>query len=73
MKIKIKMNNIVLHHRGHVISVARHFEGDRVTCSELLVWGENVDEVTVPFTGTLESLEGALAEARALIEKEGEA
>ena len=68
-KSAMNMNNVVVRHKGHTISIAQHKnrEGRNVT-QEIMVWGPNVDDRIISFGSNGPWLVEALQEAIAVIE-----
>lgn len=65
----INMNNVLLKHKGHRISIAQHKDWDgRNIVQEILVWGPNVDDEIIPFSANGPWLIEALKEAVDLID-----
>ena len=65
----MNMNNVILKHRGHMISIAQHKDRDgRNIIQEILVWGPRVDDEIVPFSANGPWLIEALKEAVEMID-----
>jgi hypothetical protein len=40
----VNMNNIMLEHRGHRISIAQHSFNGRIKVQEVMVWGPRIND-----------------------------
>lgn len=65
----MNMNNVVVKHKGHMISIAQHKdrEGQNIV-QEILVWGPNVNDHIIPFGSNGPWLVEALQEAMDIID-----
>ena len=66
--MKMIMNNVLVKHKGHTISIAQHKDCDgRTIIQEIMVWGPNVNLVAsdeiIPFGSNGPWLVEALQEA----------
>ena len=59
----IDMNNVVLKHNGHTISIAQHKHGGRIVTQEIMAYGPDLDDEIIIFDTHARSLAVALAEA----------
>ena len=67
--MKIDMNNVVVKHKGHSISIAQHKNREgRTTTHEIMVWGPNVNDHIIPFGSNGPWLVEALQEAIGVID-----
>jgi hypothetical protein len=64
----IDMNNVVVKHKGHTISIAQHKSEGRTTTQEIMVWGPNVNDEIITFGSNGPWLVSALQEAIAVID-----
>ena len=64
----ISMNNVVLKHNGHIISIAQHKHGGRIATQEIMAYGPHVDDEIIIFDTHARSLVAALEEAIAVID-----
>lgn len=65
----MKINNVVVRHKGHTISIAQHKDRDgRNIVQEIMVWGPNVDDKIIPFSSNGLWLASALHEAMDIID-----
>ena len=68
-KAAMNMNNVLLKHKGHMISIAQHKDRDgRNIIQEILVWGPNVNDEIIPFSSNGPWLIEALKEAVEMID-----
>jgi hypothetical protein len=67
--METNMNNVVVKHRDHTISIAQHknSEGKNVQ-QEILVWGPNVNDEIIPFGSNGPWLVAAIQEAIGIID-----
>ena len=69
-KAAINMNNVILKHKGHMISIAQHKDREgRNIIQEILVWGPNVDDEIIHFSSNGPWLIEALKEAVEMIDE----
>lgn len=66
--MKVDMNNVVVKHKGHTISIAQHEVGGKAVVQEILVWGPNVKDEIISFGSNGPWLVSALQEAIDLID-----
>ena len=67
----MNMNNIVLKHNGHTISIAQHKDREgRTIIQEILVFGPNVDDEILHFGSNPNGMIEALKAAIEMIDKE---
>lgn len=64
----MNINNVVVKHKGHTISIAQHKSGGKTAQQEILVWGPNVNDHLIPFGSNGPWLVEALQEAIAVID-----
>ena len=57
----VRFNNIMVEHYGTKISIAQHFDGDKVVVQEAQIIGGNLDGHTWTFNGSLTGLSGVLS------------
>lgn len=65
----MSMNNVVVKHRNHTISIAQHNNSEGKTIiQEIMVWGPNVNDEIITFGSNGPWLVEALQEAIELID-----
>lgn len=65
----MNMNNVVVRHKGHTISIAQHKNREgRNVIQEIMVWGPDVNDEIISFGSNGPWLVEALQEAIAVID-----
>jgi|DEB0MinimDraft_4_1074332.scaffolds.fasta_scaffold48595_3 hypothetical protein len=64
---KINMNNVIVLHKDHEISIAQHKVGHKTEVQEIMIFGPYVDDEVIPFVqhhgplGLVEALQTAIS------------
>lgn len=68
-KAAMNMNNVVVKHKGHMISIAQHKDRDaRIIIQEIMVWGPKVNDEILTFSSEGPWLIETLKEAVEMID-----